>query len=137
MRVHPSTVRSKHRSRVKLLLYRGSFFVIGMAILVGGGVSSQYSPHLSSGNNTECTDVQAELVANVSTSIDLQHTSETLSPTPTTVLRLQTSTTQIFTSDYHRHLEPSTTRDSSLFSQRSQSDSHDHSVQSPLPTVHL
>ena len=47
------------RTRVGLLLCRGSLFVVGAALVIGAGVSSQYHPpvgHVVHGYYTECSN---------------------------------------------------------------------------------
>ena len=43
------------RTRVGLLLCRGSLFVVGVALVIGAGVSSQYHPPVGRGNYSECS----------------------------------------------------------------------------------
>jgi len=46
-------------SRLKLLLYRGSFFLAGAVLLLGGGVASYYHPQGEFYDLTNCTNVTA------------------------------------------------------------------------------
>ena len=46
-------------SRMKLLLYRGSFFLAGAVLLLGGGVASIYHPQGELYDLTNCTNVTA------------------------------------------------------------------------------
>ena len=43
------------RTKVGLLLCRGSLFVLGAALVIGAGVSSQYHPPVINGNYSECS----------------------------------------------------------------------------------
>ena len=43
------------RTKVGLLLCRGSLFVLGAALVIGAGVSSQYHPPVTNGNYSECS----------------------------------------------------------------------------------
>ena len=43
------------RTKVGLLLCRGSLFVLGVALVIGAGVSSQYHPSVINGNYSECS----------------------------------------------------------------------------------
>ena len=43
------------RTKVGLLLCRGSLFVLGAALVIGAGVSSQYHPSVINGNYSECS----------------------------------------------------------------------------------
>lgn len=53
----PTTKRS--RGQVLRILSRGSLFVIGLAILVAGGVASNYHPyHINPGEYENCTTAQ-------------------------------------------------------------------------------
>ena len=51
------SLSAQHRSRLKLLLCRGSLFVVGIAVLIAGGISSRYHPDVTYGNYSECVDV--------------------------------------------------------------------------------
>ena len=44
------------RSRIKNLIFKGSFFVVGLAILVAGGVSSQFHPYVDTLAYSNCTN---------------------------------------------------------------------------------
>ena len=48
---------AQNRSRLKLLLCRGSLFVVGIAVLIAGGILSRYHPDVTYGNYSECVDV--------------------------------------------------------------------------------
>ena len=69
------------RTRVGLLLCRGSLFVVGAALVIGAGVSSQYHPPVGHGNYSECSsntsDYEEELIS---------YTSILLHVTPTPLL---------------------------------------------------
>ena len=43
------------RTNIGLLLCRGSLFVLGAALVIGAGVSSQYHPPVTNGNYSECS----------------------------------------------------------------------------------
>ena len=86
------------RTRVGLLLCRGSLFVVGAALVIGAGVSSQYHPPVGHGNYSECSSNTSDYeeqeyttdVPVLSTSISIQ-SSHVISPTRTTTsLSLQT-----------------------------------------------
>lgn len=55
--LHRFSLSAQHRSRLKLLLCRGSLFVVGIAVLIAGGISSHYHPDVTYGNYSECVDV--------------------------------------------------------------------------------
>ena len=44
------------KSRIKKLIFKGSFFVVGLAILVAGGVSSQFHPYVDTVAYSNCTN---------------------------------------------------------------------------------
>ena len=44
------------KTKVGLVLCRGSLFVLAAALVIGAGVSSQYHPPVSHGNYSECSD---------------------------------------------------------------------------------
>ena len=44
------------KSRIKKLIFKGSFFVLGLAILVAGGVSSQFHPYVDIPAYSNCTN---------------------------------------------------------------------------------
>ena len=48
-----SLVCCQYPIRVGLLLCRGSLFVVGAALVIGAGVSSQYHPPVGRGNYSE------------------------------------------------------------------------------------
>ena len=52
-------------SRMKLLLYRGSFFLAGAMLLLGGGVASIYHPQGELYDLTNCTNVTAWSTGNM------------------------------------------------------------------------
>ena len=55
----PTCTTERSRGQVLRILSRGSLFVIGLAILVAGGVASNYHPyHVSPGEYENCTTVQ-------------------------------------------------------------------------------
>ena len=61
------------RTRVGLLLCRGSLFVVGAALVIGAGVSSQYHPPVGRGNYSECSsntsDYEEELISSTTASL--------------------------------------------------------------------
>lgn len=75
---HTQYSRKLCMSRLKLLLWKGSFFVVGVAILIAAGVSSQYHPPVSSGNYSECTDMN-----NIKFQSNTTDYYSTIAPTPT------------------------------------------------------
>ncbi len=91
-----TSTRKSCKSKTKLLLYRGAFFVLGLAIIVGGVVSSQYHPEVGSGNYTECSDVwtnssdgpleQSGILLDFTSTIKPMPTHIPHGPTPTPVL---------------------------------------------------
>ena len=76
------------RTRVGLLLCRGSLFVVGAALVIGAGVSSQYHPPVGRGNYSECSsntsdyeeEGQEELI--LSTTVSL-YSETSIIPLPT------------------------------------------------------
>ncbi len=89
LRLSPSS-----KSHVKLLLYRSSFFVIGVAVLIAGGVASHYT---SPSSSLDCYDLNttdnvtmslvvapSSTVSAIST-VDLNHTAvyPYITPSPT------------------------------------------------------
>ncbi len=79
--------RKSCKTKTRLLLYRGAFFVIGLAIVVGGGVTGRYRPHISSGNYTECSEVTTNSSESLTGySAILTEATPTLLPTPTHTL---------------------------------------------------
>ena len=75
------------RTRIGLLLCRGSLFVLGAALVIGAGVSSQYHPPVSHGNYSECTDDSN--ISDVLTAI----VSPSSSPTPSSTLTVPSGST--------------------------------------------
>ena len=71
------------RTRNGLLLCRGSLFVLGAALVIGAGVSSQYHPPVSHGNYSECTDD-----SNISDVLTVA-----VSPTPSSTLTVPSGST--------------------------------------------
>ena len=71
------------RTRIGLLLCRGSLFVLGAALVIGAGVSSQYHPPVSHGNYSECTDD-----SNISDVLTVA-----VSPTPSSTLTVPSGST--------------------------------------------
>lgn len=63
------------QSRLKLLLYRSSFFAVGIVLLIAGGVASQYHPPT---DYFSCSDTNST------------HSSTVVSISPTTLLGLPT-----------------------------------------------
>ena len=61
------------RTRVGLLLCRGSLFVVGAALVIGAGVSSQYHPPVGHGNYSECSsntsDYEEGLISSTTASL--------------------------------------------------------------------
>ena len=55
--LHRFSLSAQHRSRLKLLLCRSSLFIVGIAVLVAGGISSRYHPDVTYGNYSECVDM--------------------------------------------------------------------------------
>ena len=51
------SLSAQHRSRLKLLLCRGSLFVVGIAVLIAGGILSRYHPDITYGNYSECVNM--------------------------------------------------------------------------------
>ena len=49
-----------HRSKLILVLCRGGLLVVGIAIMIAAGISSQYYPSaaVTHGNYSECTEVE-------------------------------------------------------------------------------
>ena len=41
--------------KLRKILIHGSFYVIGLCILIGGGVSSRFHPHIDHGEYSNCT----------------------------------------------------------------------------------
>lgn len=100
-----------HRSKLILVLCRGSLLVVGMAIVVAAGISSQYYPSaaVTHGNYSECTETETSN-SNFSetwsaTYYSSLHIMPTPSPTPTT----RTATSMHWTDSYSSstHIPPS------------------------------
>ena len=69
------------RTKVGLLLCRGSLFVLGAALVIGAGVSSQYHPSVINGNYSACSANDTDEPVS-SYSIDLDPTvPSTITPT--------------------------------------------------------
>ena len=90
------------RTRVGLLLCRGSLFVVGAALVIGAGVSSQYHPPVGHGNYSECSSNTSDYeeqeyttdVPVLSTSISIQ-SSHVISPTRTTTSLINSLQTEL------------------------------------------
>ena len=65
------------RTKVGLLLCRGSLFVLGAALVIGAGVSSQYHPPVFNGNYSECSANDTDDDELVSTVLPIPTYSET------------------------------------------------------------
>ena len=100
-----------HRSKLTLVLCRGSLLVVGMAIVIAAGISSQYYPSaaVTHGNYSECTETETSN-SNFSetwsaTYYSSLHMMPTPSPTPTT----RTATSLHWTDSYSSstHIPPS------------------------------
>ena len=48
--------RRKLSYKARKLLLHGSFYVVGISILVAGGISSRFHPHVDPEDYTNCTD---------------------------------------------------------------------------------
>ena len=72
------------RTRVGLLLCRGSLFVVGAALVIGAGVSSQYHPPVSRGNYSECSsntsDYEDDLISSTTASLHSETRAATVLP---------------------------------------------------------
>ncbi len=88
--------RKSCKTKTRLLLYRGAFFVIGLAIVVGGGVTGRYHPHIGSRNYTECSEVttnSSESLTGYSTIV--MEATPTLMPTPTHILHSESTVSPV------------------------------------------
>ena len=99
------------RTKVGLLLCRGSLFVLGAALVIGAGVSSQYHPPVTNGNYSECSantsnDTDDELV---SYSIDAYSFSSMIAPKTVHSLTTTYTTARIIPTNSDAILNPSVT----------------------------
>ena len=73
------------RTRVGLLLCRGSLFVVGAALVIGAGVSSQYHPPVGHGNYSECSSNTSDYEEDdiISSTTASLHSETSIIPLPT------------------------------------------------------
>ena len=48
--------RRKPSYKIRKLMLHGSFYVVGISILVAGGISSRFNPHVDPEEYSNCTD---------------------------------------------------------------------------------
>ena len=73
------------RTKVGLLLCRGSLFVLGAALVIGAGVSSQYHPSVINGNYSECSANDTDEVVSTELPIPMYSETDILPLIPTTM----------------------------------------------------
>ena len=60
--LHQQTRRPRTRTRIMKLLSRGSLFAIGLAVLVVGGVSSNFTPYVEPWEYDNCTMITGQSI---------------------------------------------------------------------------
>ena len=100
-----------HRSKLILVLCRGSLLVVGIAIVVAAGISSQYHPSaaMTHGNYSECTEIETSNNSFSETWSATYYSSLNRTPIPSPSPTIRTATFLHRTDSYSNstHIPPS------------------------------
>ena len=100
-----------HRSKLILVLCRGSLLVVGIAIVVAAGISSQYHPSaaMTHGNYSECTEIETSNNSFSETWSATYYISLNRTPVPSPTPTTRTATSLHWTDSYSSstHIPPS------------------------------
>ena len=100
-----------HRSKLILVLCRGSLLVVGIAIVVAAGISSQYHPSaaMTHGNYSECTEIETSNNSFSETWSATYYSSLNRTPIPSPTPTIRTATSLHWTDSYSSstHIPPS------------------------------